>query len=147
MAKSLKDKLEDKIQRRGKDECWLWTGATIGPGYGVISHENKMVPAHRAVYRLHHGRIPPTQKVLRTCLNQLCCNPSHLILGSLADAHALLGIQRNDLRRGSRTLTSRQRRRIKERALRGDAAVRIKRDYPSLSYITVLRLVHEAVDG
>ena len=108
--KTLRAKLDDKVKVRSKNECWPWAGAVLPYGYGVISHNGKMLSAHRVAYKLKHGKLPMTKKVLRSCLNSLCCNPRHMFLGSLADAHRLLGIQnrRRDLRRGKRYLTTRQ---------------------------------------
>ena len=39
------------VARLGPTDCWLWTAATNGAGYGVINsggeHPTKMVLAHR----------------------------------------------------------------------------------------------------
>lgn len=140
----------DKVDQRSLDECWEWEGATYPYGYGAFWFEGSIQPAHRVAYKLTWGMIRPfrSHNVLRTCGNILCCNPDHLTLGSLKDAHALLGIdRRSDLRTGKRYLTTRQKRRIKQRALRGDSIVRIHRDYPNIHYSTVLKYAHEALDG
>ncbi len=146
MIKNLEDKITEKIHFGKGDECWPWVGATVGCGYGVVAHKGKMLVAHREAYRLRYGKLASTKKVLRTCKNRLCCNPEHMILGSLAEAHQLQRVKRNDLRRGKWKLSDKQKNRIKERALRGERATWIRRDYPHLSYITVLRLVHDTVN-
>jgi hypothetical protein len=71
-----------------------------------------------------------------------------MFLGSLSDAQRLIGInkkRRQDLRRGRHHLTTRQKKRINTRALRGDTAAEIQRDYPSIHYTTVLKYVRKAL--
>jgi hypothetical protein len=145
--KTLRERFDDKVDVRGSNECWPWIGATLPYGYGVISYNGKLWYAHRLAYKFKYGRLSNNRHkcVLRSCLNILCCNPKHMLLGSLADAHKLLGVRRRDLRRGKRYVSTRQKHRILERALRGDHAAKIHRDYPSLHYITILSLVHTAL--
>jgi len=147
--KTLEEKFVEKVEFGDADECWLWTGAKIPYGpTGVISHKGKLLNAHRVAYKLLSGQRLSTSRgqcVLHTCLNKLCCNPNHLFIGSLSDAHRLIGVtkKRTDMRRGKHFLTTRQKRRIYQRALRGDTAATIQRDYPSIHYATVLRHVHK----
>lgn len=147
--KTLEEKFYPKVDRRGEDECWMWTGATLpyGPS-GVLRHDGKMLYAHRVAYKLAHGRLAPyrNHNVLHSCENKLCCNPKHLFLGSLSEAHALIGVKkRRDLRAGRRNLTTRQKNRIRARALLGDSAAQIQRDYPGVHYSTVLKYVREVL--
>ncbi len=60
-------------------ECWRWTAAISGGGYGYIRHEGKWQLAHRAVYRLLVGPIPDDRPHLdHLCLVKSCVNPEHL---------------------------------------------------------------------
>jgi hypothetical protein len=88
-------KLWRRIDRRGPDECWPYTGATDRrgygrPGYGLGLDEQgrpktKRYYAHRRVYELLVGPIPEGKILLHTCDNPPCCNPAHLRVGTDAD--------------------------------------------------------------
>jgi hypothetical protein len=62
--------------------CWVWTGSTVGSGYGQIEHQHRHWRVHRLVYVLTHGPIPDGLDVLHSCDNPPCCNPAHLRVGS-----------------------------------------------------------------
>ena len=73
-----------KVDRRGPDDCWLWTGATAGPqGHAVIWWDGRNSRAsHVAVY-LATGRMP--SYVLHTCDTPRCVNAAHLRPGTHAE--------------------------------------------------------------
>lgn len=89
----LHQRLWAKIDKRGPDECWPWTGCVTAQGYGRIGRgggRGGMMLPHRAVWEEANGAIPqdgPSYEhvIMHTCDNRLCCNPSHLRLGSQAD--------------------------------------------------------------
>jgi hypothetical protein len=77
-----------KVDRRGLDECWPWTGSTNEQGYGSIRRSGERGPllkAHRVAYEIAHPDEPPLtadDHVCHHCDNPPCCNPSHLYRGN-----------------------------------------------------------------
>ncbi len=64
-------------------ECWTWTGAIEGGGYGLAYlgiHDGKRryTSAHRAAWMLIHGDIDDGLVVDHLCRNRACVRPDHL---------------------------------------------------------------------
>ncbi len=79
-----------KVDRRGPDECWLWTASTLAGRYGQFTIGSRLtriqhVYAHRISYAMANGGIPEGGHVLHCCDVPLCVNPGHLFLGTHTD--------------------------------------------------------------
>mgnify|MGYP000860984555 CR=1 FL=1 len=78
LPRRLIDKI--KIQDAVDDACWEWTAARSGNGYGQVKIDRRTKPAHRAVYELLVGPIPPEMELHHRCENPPCVRPDHLEL-------------------------------------------------------------------
>ena len=86
--------LWSKVDKRGPDECWPWTGYVSESGYGRTEINDRPYYAHRVIYNLvNPGEIelssPRNKKatgfLMHTCDNRICCNPAHLKVANLAE--------------------------------------------------------------
>lgn len=68
-----------KIDIRGPQECWEWTGSRTTAGYGDINFtDGPHTYAHRVAYEMHNGPIPEGLQIDHLCRNRGCVNPEHL---------------------------------------------------------------------
>jgi hypothetical protein len=79
----------EKVDRKEEDECWLWQASTRGKplryGQQWGPRKSELFYAHRLAHQLATGERPGGMQVLHSCDVPLCCNPSHLRLGTQAD--------------------------------------------------------------
>lgn len=79
-----------KVDRRGPDECWPWTGCQQPSRnkkifYGRISIEGRPVYAHRVGFEIAKGPILTGLKIRHKCDFGLCQNYDHLLSGTHLD--------------------------------------------------------------
>jgi len=86
---SVKERFWRNVYRRQDHQCWPWRASVmIRGGYGQLNDRKRTLKAHRVSWELHFGQIPDGLMVRHMCHNPLCCNPSHLLVGTAADNNA-----------------------------------------------------------
>lgn len=60
--------------------CWIWTGPRRANGYGIVKMAGEWCHryAHRVIWSIAVGPIPPTYDVHHRCRVKACVNPRHL---------------------------------------------------------------------
>lgn len=74
-----------KVDKRGDNECWPWTGHRKKFGHGAFRLSGGLATASRVAMALTGAEIPPGLFVCHRCDVPYCCNPSHLFLGTSLD--------------------------------------------------------------
>ncbi len=66
--------------------CWPWIGGANDYGYGQFALPGfGMIAAHRLAYAFKVGGLDVGVKVRHSCDNPPCCNPWHLLGGTMTD--------------------------------------------------------------
>jgi predicted XRE-type DNA-binding protein len=75
------------VGKRGPDECWPWLGGkSMGYGAMRIGPDKRKKRAHVISLSLKLGRnLCKGEQARHTCDSPPCCNPKHLVPGTMAD--------------------------------------------------------------
>lgn len=66
-----------KIDKTGKNDCWLWTGSKTKGGYGQVCIDGRKYYVTRVMLALH-GLYSNKLEVCHSCNIRNCCNIKHL---------------------------------------------------------------------
>lgn len=114
--------------------CMLWRGGQHQQGYGMMRQRGKMRSCHSVVAELKYGYAPDKyhgERVTRTCKNNLCLNPDHIIIEKSAN------IKRRPYHCVNRKLTQDQARDIRTRLENGERGLpkKLAEEYDVPRYI------------
>jgi hypothetical protein len=79
------DAIWAKVQRRGEDECWMWTGTLGQGGQPNNSHGSVRKQVYQGTFGVELGR---QFQVSAACGTKVCLNPKHLALKPYQDIDA-----------------------------------------------------------
>lgn len=76
---NLAESIERKYEPEPNSGCWIWKHAINRPnGYGIVWDGIKTRKAHRVLYEMFVGPIPPGKELDHLCRVRHCVNPKHL---------------------------------------------------------------------
>jgi hypothetical protein len=93
--RDIADRFWSKVDRRGPDDCWMWTGCVGDGGYGQFRIAvGVAMKAHRQAFVFEKGPIADDLCACHSCdvrypkgdiTYRKCCNPAHLWAGTSAE--------------------------------------------------------------
>jgi hypothetical protein len=122
-------------------DCWNWAGSKNEHGYGRTQAGKRRVATHRLMYKLANDADPGDKLVLHKCDNTLCCNPSHLFLGTYQDNNTDCATKGRKVRTHVRLTPS------QARLLKRQIALGGKYKYIAEQFNVSVRYVQEVAQG
>jgi hypothetical protein len=74
-----------KVDIRSDDECWPWLAGKNKKGYGIFLLNRKCRTAPNVALEFSGRKVPKGKVTRHKCHNKICCNPGHLIEGTIAE--------------------------------------------------------------
>jgi len=76
----------NRVDKRGPEDCWPWTGSATRTGYGRLYHRGKTWVATRLSWQIANNADWPQGLIAcHACDNPPCVNPAHIWPGSYRD--------------------------------------------------------------
>jgi len=78
LAEQIPKRIAARIDQRGPEECWPWTGKLTEKGYARICLNGRRTTVHRYLYEVYVGPVPNGLVLDHLCRVRHCVNPAHL---------------------------------------------------------------------
>jgi hypothetical protein len=134
--------LEEILENTERDgDCMIWQGGKHRQNYGMMRQRGEMRTVHSVVAELVYGYKPDKyhgERVVRTCDNNLCVSPDHVIIEQTAN------LTRKRYHCKNRKLTQEQVREIRQKYAEGSWGIgsRLAKEYNVSSYVIYATVSH-----